>query len=293
VDLVTSGSDPVHPITPEDLRVFPQDSDLPADSRNARIDQEFVPMPKPEVPKEGAFAAWKANRIAKLMTLTFHHFPGQIPTARPVQTNSSGLVWLETEPGISVPLRKVQSARSGSGRLWLIASTEEQDEHPWWKQFISPQDDAYVFEPRGIGETRWTRKNPPNYVERAHYLLGRTVDSGRVWDLVAVARYVREIGHGRNSVCLAGEGPAGALAAYAALLEPGIDEIFLFHPPSSHMESSAPALLNVLRVCDVPEAVGMLAPRLVSIVSDLQAWRDITQQIYSAAGAPEKLSLRL
>ena len=163
----------------------------------------------------------------------------------------------------------------------------------WWKQFIRARDDVYVCEPRGIGETRWTRKTPPNYVERAHYLLGRTVDSGRVWDLAAAARYVREIGQGSNPVCLAGEGPAGALAAYAALLEPNVAEVFLFHPPSSHMEDSAPALLNVLRVCDVPEVVGMLAPRPVSIVSDLPAWRDITQKIYSVAGAPEKLSLRL
>jgi hypothetical protein len=175
--------------------------------------------------------------------------------------------------------------------LWLIASAEEEAEPTWWKQFISPKDDVYVCEARGVGETRWSRTNPPNYVERAHYLLGRTVDSGRVWDLAAAARYVR--GEGQSSVCLAGEGSASALAAYAALLEPDIAEVFLFHPPSSHMDDSAPALLNVLRVCDIAEAVGMLAPRPVSIVSDLPAWRDITQKIYSAAGAPEKLSLRL
>jgi len=293
VDLVTSGTEPVHPIAPEQLRVFPQNSDLPTDSHNSRIDQEFVPMPKLDLPKEGAFAAWKADRVAKLKTLTFHHFPGQIPTGRPVQTNSSGLVWLETEPGISVPLRKVQSTDSGSRRLWLIAGAEEQLQPTWWKQFVGAQDDVYVCDPRGIGETRWTSNNPPNYVERAHYLLGRTVDSGRVWDLVAAARYVRELGQTRNSVCLAGAGSAGALACYAALLEPGISEVFLFHPPPSHMEISAPALLNVLRVCDIPEVVGMLAPRPVSIVSDLPVWRDITQQIYSAASAPEKLSLRL
>jgi hypothetical protein len=98
---------------------------------------------------------------------------------------------------------------------------------------------------------------------------------------------------GQQSVVLAGEGAVGVLSAYAALLEPDVGEVFLFHPPSSHLEGSAPALLNVLRVCDIPEAVGMLAPRAASIVSDSSGWRNITQKIYSAAGAPERLSLRL
>jgi hypothetical protein len=282
----------MHPIAPEQLRVFPNDSDLPADAHNGRIDQEFVPMAKPEPPKEGAFEAWKSERLAKLRTLTFHHFPEQIPAARPVRTNPSGLVWLETEPGISVPLEQVRAAGTGQHRLWLVAATEEQQEPNWWKQFANESDGVFLIQPRGIGPTRWTRKNPPNYVERAHYLLGRTVDSGRAWDLASAARYLQHLG-GEQSVCLAGEGAAGALSVYAALLEPGVSEVFLFHPPGSHMDAEAPALLNVLRVCDLPEAVGMLAPRSVSVVSDLPVWRDLTQNIYASAGAKDKLSLRL
>jgi len=293
VDLVSPGSEPVHPIPPEQLRVFPQDLDLPSDSHNAKIDQEFVPMAKTELPDGGAFPAWKSERLARLRALTFHHFPAQIPAARPTQTNSAGLVWLETEPGVSIPLRQAQPLGTGGRRLWLIASAEDGRQLDWWKQFADPTDGVFVCEPRGVGETRWSRKNPPNYVERAHYLLGRTVDSGRVWDLVAAALYLREMPPGHQSVVLAGEGAAGVLSAYAALLEPGVTEVFLFHPPASHMEGSAPALLNVLRVCDIPEVVGMLAPRAASIVSDSSAWRNITQKIYSAAGAPEKLSLRL
>ena len=45
VDLVTGeGNKRQYPIAPEKLRVFPEDSDLPADELNTTIDQRFVPM---------------------------------------------------------------------------------------------------------------------------------------------------------------------------------------------------------------------------------------------------------
>jgi hypothetical protein len=46
VDLVTGTPKEVHPIAPEQLRVFPEDSDLPKDAVNGQIDREFVPMAK-------------------------------------------------------------------------------------------------------------------------------------------------------------------------------------------------------------------------------------------------------
>ena len=64
---------------------------------------------------------------------------------------------------------------------------------------------------------------------------------------------------------IAGEGQAGIIAAYAALYEPAIGEIIAVNPPPSHQprvpgESYGPALLNVLRVWDVPERSAALRP---------------------------------
>jgi len=42
VDLVTGAREEIHPISTEELRVFPQDADLPKDALNGRIDREFV-----------------------------------------------------------------------------------------------------------------------------------------------------------------------------------------------------------------------------------------------------------
>ena len=98
----------------------------------------------------------------------------------------------------------------------------------------------YLCAPRGVDGTRWTRKNPPNYVERSHVLLGRTVDAGRVLDVAAVARYLYGKHGGKMPVYVLGEGPAGVLAAYAALWEPDIAGAILNKPPLSHMDADAP-----------------------------------------------------
>jgi hypothetical protein len=139
----------------------------------------------------------------------------------------------------------------------------------------------FVIEPRGLGETKWTTKNPPNYVERSHYLLGRTVDSGRVWDIIAAARYLKKT-YPNARLELRGEGRGGVLAIYAALLEESIDGIRLGKIPESLMDEGAPALLNALRVCDVPEVLGMLGDR--GLTMEGGALPATTQKVFEVIG---------
>ena len=143
-----------------------------------------------------------------------------------------------------------------------------------------------------MGRTRRTRKNPPNYVERSTALLGRTVDTGRVWDIAAAARYLYAVRGGKVPLYVVGEGPAGVLAAYAALWEPHVAGAILNNPPLGHMESDTPPLLNVLRVCDIPDVLGMLAPRPLVIYSDRARSLERVAAIYRTAGAPGKYALR-
>ena len=293
VDLVSGAPNPVHPIPPEQLRVFPHDSDLPADAINSRVDQDFVPIAKSESPPQGAFDTWKNARLARLRQLTFHHFPERLPPAKAVGTNVSGLVSLETEPGVFIRLRGLRTPQA-PGRVWIIVTASDVNgpEPGWLKRFADEHDAIYLCEPRGVGGTRWTRKNPPNYVERAHYLLGRTVDSGRVWDIGSSVAYIRELHNAQAGVFLAGEGASAVLSIYAALLEPDVAGVVLFRAPPSHMADSAPALLNVLRVCDFCEAAGMLAPRKVTSIGMPPEWNKQVAAIFSSAGAGEEFQIQ-
>ncbi len=290
VDLVTSTPTESHPIPPEQLRVFPQDADFPKDEINSRIDYEFVPMAKADLPRAGEFQAWKAERLAKLRRMSFHHFPERIPAATAGETGGTGVVQLKTEAPISIRLHAVRVPTGTPQRVWLVVARTNIDEAPpaWLSNCATEKDAIYVCEPRGAGATKWTTKNPPNYVERSLYLLGRTADSGRVWDIAAAARYLRGRHGETTTVCLAGEGTAAVNAIYAALLEPEIGGLALSDLPASHMDASAPALLGVLRVLDIPQAVGMLAPRPLTLLNSSSQCANQAAQLYRLAGAADK-----
>jgi hypothetical protein len=181
--------------------------------------------------------------------------------------------------------------------LLVVVNESEVGAAPEWARALATPARAVVHcEPRGIGATRWTRKNPPNYVERCHVLLGRTVDTGRVWDVIAAAKYLarRAGGSGqRLTVHVVGQGAAGLIGAYAALwATDDIDSVTLLSPPSTHMSSAAPQFLNVLRVCDVPDALGLIAPRPLTLVGATPNDFARTTAVYAAAGAQERLSIK-
>jgi hypothetical protein len=113
------------------------------------------------------------------------------------------------------------------------------------------------------------------------------VDDGRVWDILAASRHVREE-QKEVGFTLVGDGQAGILAAYAALFEPAIKEVIVINPPKSHMEG--PHFLGVLRVLDIPEALGLLAPTPLTIVGGNDPAFDRTAEIYRLAGAADKLT---
>jgi len=131
----------------------------------------------------------------------------------------------------------------------------------------------------------WTRKSPPNYVERSHVLIGQSADVGQVRDIIATFKYLET--KEKVTTQLVGNGQSGILAAYAALFEPSIKEVIVIDPPKSHKEG--PHFLNVLRVLDIPEALGLLAPTPLTIVGGKDRAFDRTEEIYRLAGAADKL----
>jgi dienelactone hydrolase len=284
-------NDSTYPIAPEKLRVWPSDADIPTDQLNTKIDELFVPMASPPVPSAGEFETWRKGLLAELRRVSFRALPEHVPAAERV-SNRDGTAELTSERGIHFTLSQVRGDAPAK-RLVIIVDMEATGSPAEAADALSgaatANDAVYVCRPRGVGETRWTHQNPPNYVERSLALLGRTADAGRVCDVIAAARYLAAQKPG-TKVHLAGKAAAGVIAAYAALLEPEIAGVTLVDPPASHMATGAPQFLNVLRVCDIPDAVGMLAPRPVRLIGAKNKAFDKSAQIYKAARAAEQFS---
>jgi dienelactone hydrolase len=247
-------------IPARELRVFPEDTDIPADQLNTKIDESFVQLAKLELPTADGFAGWKQGILERLRTLCF-------PAAMPLDPS------LVME-GFWDP----KLADSALPCLVVLDGAEPMPSAiPDWAKGVTVSSPGVLFKPRG----GWTRKNPPNTVERSHALLGATVDSARVLE---IAERIRAIG----PCSVAGRGESGILAAYAALLEPSkVQRVTIIDPPSTHKDG--PHFLSVMRICDIPEALGCLAPIPLSIVGGKKEAFDRTAELYRIAGAADKL----
>jgi cephalosporin-C deacetylase-like acetyl esterase len=279
------------PLKGPELRAFPEDKDVPADALNGKIDETFVPRAQVKLPAEGKFDEWKKGLMKELRERSFRTFPDRVPKPNVKGGDVSGqgaLMLLETEPEIGKIELSIELNKGDEGLRTLIVLNSDEDAakatQGWAKDFLN-KGFRYYLAPRGMAQTAWTVKSPPNYVERAHALLGRTVDDGRVWDILAALRAVDEKREAKWRV--AGRGRAGALAAYAALFEPSIKEVVIVDPPASHR--AGPIFLNVLRALDIPDALGMLAPTPLTLINANDKAFDRTEQIYKAAGAADKL----
>ena len=265
------------------LRAFPDA--LPADEVNTRIYELFVPMATNALPKTAEeFQGWRKDRLAELRRIVFRPLPEKLePKAaldlgRKPQTGS-----LTTAPGITTHWKYFPAASSQSeARRWLavLGPDESLEARPEWLAKLAGGAPVLLVAPRGTGPTRW-QDPAPFTIQRSLALLGRTVDGGRVEDVLAVAASVLR-GKPSAKWTMTGRGQAGVIAAYAALFEPRLAEVVAVDPSASHRDG--PIFLNVLRVIDVPDALGMLAPRPLTIhtVQDHAFVR--TASIYSVAG---------
>ncbi|HMC26687.1 MAG TPA: hypothetical protein VKM56_02715, partial [Verrucomicrobiae bacterium] len=158
---------------------------------------------------------------------------------------------------------------------------------PNWLPKTAGNASVLLLATRGTG--RLLLQDPaPYYIHRALPLLGRTLDTGRLADILGTAkRWLDSEAGKKNRWKIIGRGEVGVIGAYAAVLDPRIAEVILVDPPASHRDG--PIFLNVLRVLDIPEALGLLAPRPLTIYTTRASAFERTVSIYAAAGGPLKL----
>ncbi len=118
--------------------------------------------------------------------------------------------------------------------------------------------------PRGVGPTRYAEAGKPAdvHIKRRFALLGQTLDGQRVWDVrrgLAVLRGVDDLKG--VPLWLQGKGDMAGVVLYAAIFEPDVARVDLWHLPPSHRQG--PTFLNVRRVLDTPQALALVFPRKV------------------------------
>ncbi len=276
----------------KELRVFPDE--LPGDAINVRVDEVFVtarPVPFPRKPEE--VATWRTECLHRLRRLTFRDAWQLDDRPAPVVlTEPLVRARVTTESPIEVEITYVPPKRNNR-HGWLVVADGElanapQNRPEWLRELEADGSAVLVVTPRGIGPLAW-QDPPPYYVRRSLALLGRTVDSTRLFDVICVLDRVAKSSPSVSRWSLAGAGESGVLAAYTALFRPEVEGVYLYEPPLSHR--TGPIFLNVLRTVDIPQALGLLAPRPLTIAtSHPEAFGD-TVAIYQLVGQENRVRI--
>lgn len=284
-------------LEPRDLKVF---ATLPADERNTRIDESFVPAAAPPTPPVSA-SRWQEQSAAwrtQLRERCFRGWPQPAPAPQLRETfagEKDGVGFsrreLTSEPGVSCALYLLSpAAKEPDGLRGLVLHALDQ---PEWQDFLSfapslfpevfpgqtlPSPGAErlarerdrlrgenrvhaYFCPRGTGPDVWP-DDPKKLgqIRRRFALLGQTVDGMRTWDVLQAILALRAAGFAHLPLHLQASGTMAGNALYASLFT-GPAVQGLDLQDLPGSHRDGPIYLNVLRVLDMPQAVALAADR--------------------------------
>ena len=286
--------------SPEDLAVLSQ---LPADAVNYRIHNQFIPTARlKEWPSKSSWGARRVKLIQGLKAEVFRWFPQE---RTPFDTNILSVnggwasryanykeVVFWTEPGVRIRGQlftpKINPANSP---VLLYVKRPGDSLFPYPVDFdeLLPLFGRYtvlILNPRltehSISAFQYAE------IQRTASWIGRTVASMQVWDILrAVEWLARESGAHASSMSVYGKGDMGVLALYAGLFDERIQQVILSDSPGSHW--NGPALLNVLRITDIPEVAGAFAPRRLVSLTDFPHSFEYARRIYRLQSQSAKI----
>jgi cephalosporin-C deacetylase-like acetyl esterase len=286
---------------------------LPSDASNYRIQHELTAVVSLKTPAASKTAsAWQVRRDAlpqKLKDKVFRWFPSEtVPFETKTLRSSGGWaaryadykeVSFQTEKGARIRARLFTPKQRAARAPLLIYVKRPGDSfysmdvdellpllNRWTVLVLNPR-----FTELSISASEFTD------IERTATWVGRTTAAMQVWDILRAVNWAadEEKLSGSSSIGVYGKGEMGVLALYAALFEQRIHGVILGDPPASHWQG--PALLNVLRVTDIPEVAAALAPRqLISLTKLPDAFNSAKysyppSQFEEAGSLPEALEI--
>jgi cephalosporin-C deacetylase-like acetyl esterase len=299
------------PSTAEELACLEK---LPRDAINYRIDEVFPPSARPV--SYNTLEEWckrKAELLAELRSKTFRWFAtNQIAFDTRVSRNTGGWasryaeykdVTIQTEPGVRIRIQLLRARKRTKDTPLLIYAKRRGDSIYFLDLdellAILGRCDVAIVNPR-LTEVSVTAKELSE-IERTASWIGRTVASMQVWDILRTVEWLAVEEKLRpTSLSVYGKGEMGIVGLYAALFDDRISQVIVRDPPATHRRG--PALLNVLRITDTPEAAAALAPRALVFIDDqvprafqwTRSVYDLHEQptaISSAGSVPEALEV--
>jgi hypothetical protein len=285
--------------TPEDLACLAK---LPPDAINYRIHNQLIPVAS--LKSWTSLPEWNNRRQQLLQDLkerTFRWFPRtKTPFETKVSQNRGGWaaryadykdVEFSSESGVRVRAQLLRPKGRSAGSPLLIYVKRAGDSIYFLDlDELLPLLGRYtvlILNPRLTEHPVSAFENAE--IERTASWIGRTTASMQVWDILRALEWVTgEEGISAPSISIYGKGEMGILALYAGLFDERVKQVILNDPPSSHWQR--PALLNVLRVSDIPEVAGAFAPRRIVCLTNLPEAFSYTRRIYNLAGHSANLA---
>jgi cephalosporin-C deacetylase-like acetyl esterase len=272
----------------------------PPDAINDNIQNVFIPTAKLHEWK--TLAEWKRRRSQLLESLkekVFRALPASTVPFEAVRLPEKG--WTDRyAESWNVEFSTEQQVRV-TGQLFLPRDERFRNKALIYvkgaEDVVSPVDYDLILPalgkqivlvlcPRGIDSP--VSNEDMATIKRTAALLGSTLESMQMWDILRAVEYLRSSENLKlSSIQVMGRKEMGVLGIYAALFDDRITRVILDDPPSSHWQK--PALLNVLRLTDVPETAAMVAPREIVSLTPLPPAFAYTSRVFALYGRPEAM----
>jgi hypothetical protein len=282
----------------ETLAVYPGKKP-PADDRLKDVDKFFLRLPGlPEVKDRAGWELHQREALAKLRATTFRGMPRDFDVADFTtrrQGQSASMAYrsfdFESEPGL--PIRaELGIPLEGKKPYPLVVAPLQPDARSTFCcqgtgiSGLMPDWGMAAVAVRATGDgsigpgLEWT-------IRRAYPILGQSLPERQTFDLLRGIALLRR----QPNVCrtiVFGKGPSAALAIYAALLDPQIEEIVLDEPVTTHWDAG-PEFLAVLKVGDLPHNLALVFPRRITFVRAIPEAYQWTRRCYEKCGAADRV----
>ncbi len=273
----------------------------PAPNRTWLLPELLSPRGTVALPREpGQWDAIRLDVVKRLRHEVFHRILEK-PTEMSVETvgnwiGGSGrfLRHLAQIDGVDL----VVDEKYRDGDEVLIGVTDVMDNSQGMLHRMSDffnDRSVFIVEPRGAGTTS-TRLTPldcdrDNYLLQAGSIVGITPLQLIIQDTLAVIGFVRsQAAYKDRKLILYGAGDSAVACLYAGILDDSVDGVVAHGMPGSHRNGAY--IPGILRVLDLEQACGLLAPRPVAFVDMGQARQNWAPRLYARLGIRDRLIVK-